>query len=86
MLVALAYIYLLRVSRAVIEFPITMMEAASSPISFNKNCPGTTVMAGKPIAGSNTSGVLSIKESVVTNNPKDNIPPTIVSVRPSHLA
>lgn len=67
------------------EFPIATMDAASRPISFNKNCPGTTVMAGKPMAGSNTSGVLSIKERVVTNKPTDNVPPMSESLGDIHL-
>ena len=68
------------------EFPITTMDAASRPISFNKNCPGTTLMAGKPSTGSITSGVLSIKESVVTNNPADSMPPMADSFGDKHLA
>ncbi|MNP67260.1 hypothetical protein D3C76_1630680 [compost metagenome] len=62
------------------------MDAASRPTSFNRNCPGTTVMAGKPRAGSNTSGVLSIKVRVVINSPADKIPPTSDNFGDRHLA
>lgn len=68
------------------EFPITTKDAASKPISFNRNCPGTTVMAGKPIVGSNTSGVLSIKDRVVRNNPTDSVPPMTENFGDMHLA